>query len=244
MIQRLITIRKEQMKIFEDMTMFEQQILCHKVPNNLFNSIQVDHIDQKEQCVANKRQQHKIIQDLKRRMLNVKLEKYEIQIQNYETQYEEELIALKSKTFDTNSSYQMCHFNELIHLIQTYVYHYTNILIRQTRYKESCLHVKLIRHHRRFCRRRHQSSTTAAAATKMIDVYPQTIVDVPKVSLNPIQLEYLSRTGKFKLLFNDSLSVITFFFILQDPHISDQIKVIFTLVPVDINESKKSIRKL
>jgi len=214
MIKRLITIRKEQMKIFEDMTMFEQQILCHKVPNNLFNSIQVDHIDQEEQCVNKRQQQHKIIQDLKRRMLNVKLEEYEIQIQNYESQYEEELTALKSETFNTNSSYQMYHFNELIHLIQTYVYHYTNILLHQIRYKESCLHVKLIRHHRRCCRRRHhhQSSTTAS---KMIDVYPQIIVDVPKVSLNPIQLEYLSRTGKFKLLFNDSLFVITFFFIFR-----------------------------
>ncbi len=78
------------MKIFEDLTIFEQQILCHKVPNNLFNSINVDHIE--EQCV-NKR--HKIIQDLKRRMLNAKLEEYEIKIQNYEYQYEQELSAFE-----------------------------------------------------------------------------------------------------------------------------------------------------
>ena len=66
--------------------------------------------------------------------------------------------------------------------------------IRQIRYKESCLHVKLIRHHRR----RRQSLAT----NRIIDVYPQIIVDVPKISLNRIQLEYLSHTGKFKILFH------------------------------------------
>jgi hypothetical protein len=146
MINQLITIRKKQMKLFEDLTMFEQQIFCRKLPNNFFNSIETNHIQQEEQCV-NKR--HKIIQDLKRRMLNVKLQEYEIQIQNYECQYEEELTTFKSETFNTNSSYQMCHFNELIHLIKTYIYHYTNILIRQIRYKESCHRFKLIHHHRR-----------------------------------------------------------------------------------------------
>ena len=72
-----------------------------------------------------------------------------------------------------------------------YVYHHTQLLLRQIRYKESRFHFKLLRHHRR-----HQSRS----ASKAIDVYPQIIVDVPKVSLNQNQLDYLSRTGKLEIL--------------------------------------------
>jgi hypothetical protein len=67
------------------------------------------------------------------------------------------------------------------------MYHYTKLFLCQIRYKESCFHVKLLRHHRR-----HQSRS----ASKTIDVYPQIIVDVPKVKVNQNQLDYLSRTGK------------------------------------------------
>ncbi len=177
------------MKIFENLTIFEQQILCHKLPNSL-NSIKGDHIE--EQCV-NKR--HKIIQDLKRQMLNAELEQYEIQIQNYEYQYEQELITFNSEISKTNSSYQMCQLNIITYLVKTYVYHHTKILMHRIRYKESFLHIKLVRRHRR------QSSTTK----KTIDVYPRIIVDVAKVSLNQIQLDYLSHTGKFEYLFNNYL---------------------------------------
>jgi hypothetical protein len=178
-MDRLITIRKKQLKIFEDLTMFEQRILCHKLPNS-FNNIEIQ--NNEEQCV-NKR--HKIIQDLKRQMLHDELEQYEINIQQYEHLYEQELTKFKSETSKINSSYQMRHFDMLIHCVKTYVHHHTNMLIREIRYKESCCHVKLLRHYRRQSLRR----------KKIIDVYPQIIVDVPKISLNPIQLDYLSRTG-------------------------------------------------
>ncbi len=57
--------------------MFEQRILCRKLPNS-FNFINT--YNNHEQCV-NKR--HKILQELKRQMLNTELEKYEIKIQHY-----------------------------------------------------------------------------------------------------------------------------------------------------------------
>ncbi len=61
------------------------------------------------------------------------------------------------------------------------------MMLHQIRYNESCFHVNLLRHHQR-----HQSQS----ARKTIDVYPQIIVAVPKVKLNQIQLDYLSRTGQ------------------------------------------------
>jgi hypothetical protein len=174
----------------------------------------------------------KIIQDFKRRMLNIELEQYEIEIQHYEYLYEQELDAFKSETFKINSFYQISRFNMLIHFVKTYVYHHTNLLIRQIRYKESCLHVKLIRHQRR-C----QSVKT----NKIIDVYPQIIVDIPKVSLNSIQLEYLSRTGGFELLFH-CYRCHDILFHLQDPIIFDQIRVIFIRTNVDRSELNKNIK--
>jgi hypothetical protein len=187
--------------------MFEQRILCHKLPNS-FDSITID--NNEEQCL-NKR--HKIIQDLKRQLLNVELQQYEIQIQHYEDLYEQEINAFERETFNLNSSYQMYHFNTLIYCVKIYVYHHTNILIREIRYKESCLHIKLLRHSRR-----RQSLTTK---TNNIDVYPQIIVDVPKVSLNRNQLDYLSHNGKLKFFFNtyvdryELLLIVIFFFLFH-----------------------------
>jgi len=172
------------LKVFEDLTMFEQRILCHKLPNS-FNSITMNF--NQEQCV-NKR--NKMVQDLKRQMLNTELEQYELKIQHYEHLYEQELATFQSEIYKTESSYQISFLNELMYYVKIYVYHHTKLLLRQIRYKESCLRVKLLRHHRR-----HQSRSL----NNTIDVYPQIIVDVPKVSLNPNQLDYLSRTGELPI---------------------------------------------
>ncbi len=189
----MITIRKKQLKIFEDLTIFEQRILCHQLPSS-FNSITID--NNQEQCVHKR---HKIIQDLKRRKLNIELEQYEIKIQHYDNLYEQKLTEFESETSKINSSYQMCHFNMLIHFVKTYVYHHTNILIRQIRYKESSCHIKLLRH-------RHHHRRQSLTTKTIIDVYPQIIVDVPKISLTRSQLDYLSRNGKLRMiLFNSYL---------------------------------------
>jgi hypothetical protein len=96
------------------------------------------------------------------------------------------------------------HQNFISNQLTFLIYYYTNRLIRQIRYKESSLHVKLARH------RRHQS----LAASKTIGVCPQIIVDVPTVSSNHIQSEYLSHTGKFKMLSSSYLDYSILFFFL------------------------------
>jgi len=173
MIDQLLKIRKKQLKIFEDLTMFEQRILCHKLPNS-FNFLTINN---NEKQSVNKRK--KMIQDLKRQMLNTELERYE-------HLYEQELATFQSEIYKTESSYQIWQLNELMYFVKIYVYHHTKLWLRQLRYKESCFRVKLLRHHRH-----HQSHLPC----NTIDVYPQIIVDLPKVSLNQNQLDYLSRTG-------------------------------------------------
>ncbi len=71
--------------------MFEQGILCHKLPN-LFNFLTIN--NNEEQSV-NKR--NKMIQDLKRQMLNTELERYELKIKHYEHLYEQELAHFHEK---------------------------------------------------------------------------------------------------------------------------------------------------
>ncbi|CAM4958271.1 unnamed protein product [Rotaria socialis] len=79
-------------------------------------------------------------------------------------------------------------------LLKCYLSHYTNRLIRQIRYKEACVHVKLVRRHHRHLLSKQQ----------IVDVYPQIIVDVPKISLNRIQLDYLSKSGPNYIRSNQS----------------------------------------
>jgi hypothetical protein len=82
-------IRQKQLKIFKDLIMFEQRIVCHELPNS-FNSITINF--NQEQGV-NKR--NKMVQDLKRQMLNVELEQYELKIQHYEHLYVQELATFQ-----------------------------------------------------------------------------------------------------------------------------------------------------
>jgi hypothetical protein len=170
------------MKVFENLTMFEQRILCHKLPNS-FNNMDIN--DNQEYSV-NKR--NKMIQELKRQMLNSELEHYELRIQNYEDLYEQKLATFQSEIYRTESSYQIERRDEIMYFVKIYVHHNTQMLLRQIRYNESCFHVKLQRHHRRY--------KSSRSKTKTMDVYPQIIVDVPKVQLNQSQLDYLSHTGQ------------------------------------------------
>ncbi len=185
-INQMISIRRKQLKLFEELTMFEQRILCHQLPQS-FHDINID-TDVQENVNKHK----KNIQEFKRRMLNLELEKYEMKIQQYEHLYQEELIAFQAEISNTNSSH-LCQLDVLMRSVQTYLNYHTDILIRQVRWKESLYHVKLLRHYHR---------QLLSARKNVIDVYPQVIVDVEKISLNRIQLDYLSRNGELRILFN------------------------------------------
>jgi hypothetical protein len=171
--------------------MFEQRILCHRLPKSL-DDIKVD--AEQEHC-AKKR--NKIIQELKRQMLNEELEKYENKIQYYEHLYQQDLAVLEIQISNPTSSDHKRQVATLTHFIKQYFSHYTDRFLRQIRYQESWLHAKLLRHYRR-----HSLSSSTKNTT---DVYPQIIIDVPNVPLNHTQLEYLSRNGRFEFLFHSYL---------------------------------------
>ncbi len=61
---------------------------------------------------------NKIIQDFKRRILNIELGQYEIEIQQYKYLYEQELTTFESETFKINSSYQMRQLDMLMYFVK------------------------------------------------------------------------------------------------------------------------------
>jgi hypothetical protein len=177
--------------------MFEQRILCHRLPKSFDDSkVEVE----EEHC---EKKRNKIIQESKRRILNEQLEKYENKIQYYEHLYQQELAVLEIQISNPTSSDHKRQVTILTHFIKQYFSHYTDRFLRQIRYQESCRHAKLLRHYRR-----HSLSSSTKNAT---DVYPQIIIDVPNVSLNHSQLEYLSRNGRFEF-FSIAISIVRFYY--------------------------------
>ncbi|CAF2063118.1 unnamed protein product, partial [Rotaria magnacalcarata] len=124
------------------------------------------------------------MQELKRRKLNDQLKNYELKLQHYEDLYQTEINIFESKLIQTSLNHQHIQADIFMTLLKCYLSHYTNRLIRQIRYKEACVHVKLVRRHHRHLLSKQQ----------IVDVYPQIIADVPKISLNRIQLDYLSKS--------------------------------------------------
>ena len=101
----------------------------------------------------------------------------------------------------TDDKYQL---DTSIHAVTLCLNHHINKLMHQIHFREFKLHVKLMRHHHR--------SQHALSRLKINDVYPQTSVDVPKMSLNRNQLNYLSYNCKYELIFDKHiifLDVIT-----------------------------------
>ena len=166
------------MKTFKQLTLFQQRIVCHQLPKS-FDHIKVENSEQ--QC---KHKKNRIIQEMKRQMLNVELEQYESKLQDYEHLYQNELTAFERQLFETNNSRQIHERHEMINCIKTYLHHQTKKWIRHIRYSESCLRIKLLRH------------PHSRSKQENVHVYPQIIIDTTsKVSLNQNQLNYLSYNG-------------------------------------------------
>ena len=164
------------------MTMFEQRIVCHRLPKSVDRTT----TDLEQRQLTNKHK--KMVQELKRLILNVELEDYETAIQQYECSYQQELATLEQQIRNPTSDEHRCQTDTLMYFLHSYLKHLTDRLLRRVRFKESCLRANLRRHQRR----RQQSSSHEGK----IDVYPQIIVDVSEVSLNQTQLDYLSHNGE------------------------------------------------
>ena len=141
-----------------------------------------------EQCTNKQTDETEL--DYKCRVLCQKLEQYEMNIHQCERLYERQLTRFEFETVNITSLHQIGHLDQLIYYVKIYVHQHIKLFLRQVRYKESCCHMKLVRQHRR-CHRQPRRFNS------ILDAYPQITINVPNVSLNPQQLDYLSRTGEF-----------------------------------------------
>jgi hypothetical protein len=112
-----------------------------------------------------------------------------------------------------------------MHFVKLYLNHHTNRVIRQICFKD----------------RRHSSPSK-----KIIDVYPQIIVDVPEVSLNRIQLDYLHIMVSSKLYSINDVWLHYLIFILYTFIIAYDFKnfLLFTISNIKTDLSMSSIRDL
>ncbi|CAF4945538.1 unnamed protein product, partial [Rotaria socialis] len=119
-MNQLITMREKQAEIWKEQLNFETRIYCKFLPQNfdhLENFISpIDYLplnnDTKIIEIKNKR--HKIIQEAKRQWLNYSLNIYEIKIQEYEQQYQNAFIKLRSLFSDNNATAMLNNIKEYI----------------------------------------------------------------------------------------------------------------------------------
>lgn len=169
-------MRDEQLKIFERMKLFQQRILCHRLPRSFHQMTPTT-------STLKTNVQTKSIQDDKRQRLHLHLEQYEQQLLEHEHRYQKELSDLETHLWKQHYSDARNHYDRMMQCLQGYLTHHKNRTLRTIRYHESYVRAALRK--------------LARQSKPMIDVYPQVMVDVRKVCLNRHQLDYLSHHGKW-----------------------------------------------
>ena len=180
----MIGIRDEQLKVFEQMIIFQQRILCHRLPQS-FNQIEemTAHID-------NQNGQNKHIQEAKRRKLDQALQDYETKLLDCEHRYQSEFSNLERQLWIQHFSGTRDHYDRIIQSLKDYLTHLSHRTIRTIRYRETYVRTALRKLQRR------QMSQKSKKKTSKVDVYPQVIVDKKKICLNQRPLDYLSQRGE------------------------------------------------
>ncbi|CAF2256135.1 unnamed protein product [Rotaria magnacalcarata] len=125
-INQLTTIREKQAKIWKEQLMLETRISCKFLPETFG---QLDHyitstdylpLNNDTKIIEIKNKRYKTIQETKRQWLNYFLNIYEIEIQEYEQQYQNEFIKLES-LFSTNNNDNMINDATMLNNIKQYI---------------------------------------------------------------------------------------------------------------------------
>lgn len=181
-------IREQQMKVYEEMVMFETRILCRVLPrsiNKLDKLVPPDNLSYQYKTGSQEEalnQHHKQIRDLKRNLLHDKLSEYESVIEEHEISYQRELIEFPYELSQQNSQ----NVSLMAHL-ENYLDHHTNRIMRDILYKETLFRMKL-KHPR------HRPKSTAKRNT--VSVYPEAIIETTNNLFTDNELALLSSSGK------------------------------------------------
>jgi predicted DNA-binding protein YlxM (UPF0122 family) len=183
-IQQLINLRQQQLEVYEEVIMLNERVLHQFLPPNS---------DQLEEYIAQnyywppiadhtlpemKTKRRKLLQQIKRTLLNMYMYAYRFKINDYQQQYEQLLDEIE---FNFASNTIIINEQSLFNTIKVYMIHRTN------RIKQEIYHK--IKDFRQIITRRRQRSSTAK---KTIDVSSQVTINVLHHTLNDDELAPLS----------------------------------------------------
>ena len=185
MIDRLINLKDKQLQCYEDFLKLQTRISIEYLPQNfdqlenflssdLYFPIIKDHL-----AVEFKQKRYKIIQEAKRTWLNLYIQAYQIKIQEYEHQYQQDLNQFELKNINH------MHINEksLLDSFNDYIDYRIN------RIKQDIYFEKLPSYHKQVLRKRQ----CLRWPKKMVTVNPTVILDILYHPFTSTQLAYLSR---------------------------------------------------
>ncbi|CAF2161870.1 unnamed protein product [Rotaria magnacalcarata] len=163
--------------------MLEMRVLCKFLPKNFdqlerFITTMIYsplNNDQKMIEVRNKR--YKTIQEAKRIWLNVFLNAYEVQLQEYDQQYENEFLQLQSHLLNNTNINGSCVYEQ----IQQHMNYQTNKLKQQVSMKLQSLRGILIKNRRR-----------SSSAKNTVGVWPEPYLELLTNVFNRYEWKYLS----------------------------------------------------
>ncbi|CAF1440935.1 unnamed protein product [Adineta steineri] len=184
-IDQLLTKRQKQIEIWKEQLMLETRVICKFLPQN-FDQLQnfmspiiYVPLHNKQKVVELKYKHYKIIQEGKRIWLDIFFSIYEINLQQYDEQYQEILIELESLLL-TNTS--IVDGRTLFNQINQYMTYRTDQLKEEIRNEMSRFRRKLL-HHRRQC---------SSMSKNMIGVSPEPFLDLISNPFTKREWNYLS----------------------------------------------------
>ena len=174
-IDRIMALHLEMKATFEALTMLEQRILCKFLPES------VDHLSFPNPNEMNMEEDPKRLQQLKRSMLDHRVQSYETQLLAHEDQSRKEWTRLDKFCWDDG----MVDGIPLLDFFKRYMIHRTKQDKRETRFKMIFFRSKLVRHRR-----------WLPATQHTIGIWPQVMTDMSALPLTNAQLSYISSAGK------------------------------------------------
>lgn len=182
-LESILAIQQQLFQVYEQFSMLEQSVVCKLVPKSIADIQMTSDKMQGNMDSMDVKAQNKRLKEAKRWRLDELIQDYEKQLSTIELRYQHVLTTFCNSQSSACSATKQ---SPLTRLVKKYVLHRFNQFKRENRFNMIIFRTKLYRR-----RKRHWK----AKQKQLIDVYPQTIVDVPILPLSETDLFYLSSTG-------------------------------------------------
>lgn len=149
------------------------------ISDDLYSPVVKDHV-----IIEFTQNQYKIVQEAKRTWLNIFLDTYEIQYQDYEHQYREELKKFQLISSNNIQRNITTTTTTLFYSFITYMNYRTNRMKQEIYYEKIPIYRRKLLCHRRRC---------LGSKKELVNVRPTIILDLMRHPFSTTELAYLSR---------------------------------------------------